>query len=100
MIDLDDLRYRLAQDDRIVLDRAEAMQIITELETGRKLIGLPAGGEPETCMVAQRNLLKTLLTGLAAGICTEQDAELVAGVVTQEIAGIARSRVRAEECRR
>lgn len=99
MIDLDDLSRRLDQTDRVVLDRVEATQIIAELEAGRKLIGLPAHGRT-TDLIAQRDMLATLLSGLAAGCHTEQDAELVAGVVIGELAGIARSQIRAEEYRR
>lgn len=97
MVDLLDLRRRMTEGSEIVLDREEGLQLITELETSRRLVGLPLGDGGYWSMRAQQEMVGQLLLNLSADVAGVREAELVAGVVTQELAALARAQVRSEK---
>lgn len=95
MVDLRDLRTRLAGQDTLLLGRGEALELLAELESGRALLRLAADGESATWQV-QSQLVAQLLLNLAQGVSDDAEAQAVAAVVIHEVAGIARHQVRAE----
>lgn len=96
MIDLCRLRARLAGEEPLTLTSEEAVEIVAELETSRRVIELPLEG-PGSSLLAQREMVAQLLVCLAADVTGPAEARLVAGVVVQELSALARLQVRSEK---
>jgi len=87
VIDLHDLKGRVRKGDEVRLSHDEGVQLIAELEASRLILGVsPEGKEPS--LGAQRDMLAHLLKMLSQDVGTSRDAELVAGVVIQEMAAL------------
>lgn len=93
MIDLHGLRARAAESE-CVISAEEVREIVTELECARRLTDLPLDGTTGWAMTAQQDMVAQLLLNLAVGVAGPREAELVAGVVIQELAGLARIQVK------
>jgi hypothetical protein len=96
VINLHALRKRARSGPSVTLEAADAVEIAAELETARRLAGLPADGTTPS-LGAQQEMVSQLLMNLAAGVAGKPEADLVAGVVVQELAGLARLHVRQEK---
>lgn len=94
MIDLHRLRACVTQDEPIVLTVSEGREVLAELESARSLTELPLSGDAGWPLRAQQEMVAQLLLNLSAGVAGEREAQLVAGVVVQELAGLARVQVR------
>lgn len=97
MINLKSLRERSCGTAGVVLAGAEFTELIVELEVARSLLSLPLDGSTGWPMRAQQDMVAQLLRMLAADVSDGRDADLVAGVLVQEIAGMARTQVRSEK---
>lgn len=95
MINLRRLRERMAEGQELTLSRDEALEVLAELETSRRVIEQPVESL-YTTLLMHREMLAQLLVCLAADVSTPQEARLVAGVVVQELAGLMRLQVKSE----
>src|SRR5690606_14962382 len=89
------LRERMAEGQELTLSRDEALEVLAELETSRRVIEQPVESL-YTTLLMHREMLAQLLVCLAADVSTPQEARLVAGVVVQELAGLIRLQVKSE----
>jgi hypothetical protein len=94
VIDLHGLRARVVQNDPVVLTSSEGKEILAELEASRMVVELPLDGVCTWPMTAQREMVMVLLLSLASHAAGETEARMVADVVVQELAGLARTQVR------
>lgn len=92
MIDLRRLRARMAEGD-LTLSRAEAVEILAELESTRWMAEQPVES-PYCNLLVHREMLAQLVICLAADVSTPQEARLVAGVIVQELAGLMRLHIK------
>lgn len=96
MVDLHDLRGRAARSEQLQLSSQEALELLAEAETARKLLDLDENDA--MLFPVQVSLITELMFCLSKGLATREQAELAATLMTQEIAGLVRMRVRTE-CR-
>lgn len=94
MVDLHDLRERAAKSGQLHLSPEEAAEVLTELEAARKILSLDE--RSLTSFSVQESLATDLMICLSKGLVTREQARPVAALITQEIAGLTRMRVRTE----
>jgi hypothetical protein len=96
VVDLHCLRARVAEGE-LKLSRDEAEEVIAELACARVVLDLPLDGRSLWSFQPHHEMVAQLLMNVAAGIATDSDARLVAGVIVQELTGVVRQQVRLEK---
>lgn len=89
MVDLHGLKARAADGGPIELSPDETAEIIVELEAARQFTKIRSD---LSHFPLQVTLITQLMLNLAAKIASPTEAELVATMITQEIAGMVRAR--------
>lgn len=94
MVDLHDLRRRAAESEQTPLSRQEIRALLAEVEAARKL--LEVNEVDLSLFPMQIELITSLMLCLSQGVASEDEARAVAALITQEVAGLTRMRVRME----